>query len=77
MFRGEVGFFSTKMDRWEYLWNQNGILERVRSEQWTYFTYDALGHRQTKLGDATLRYSWNGNVPLREWQAVSAMRMVA
>ena len=71
-FRGKAGFFSTKKDRWEYHWNQNGMLEGVRSPhrygQWTRFTYDALGRRLTKLGDATFHYLWNGNVPLHEWR---------
>ena len=71
-FRGKAGFFSAKKDCWEYSWNQNGMLERVRSPhrygQWTSFTYDALGRRLTKLGDATSHYLWNGNVPLHEWR---------
>ena len=71
-FRGNAGFFGTKKDRWEYHWNQNGMLEGVRSPhrygQWTRFTYDALGRRLTKLGDATFHYLWNGNVPLHEWR---------
>ena len=71
-FRGNAGFFSAKKDRWEYRWNQNGMLEGVRSPhrygQWTRFTYDALGRRLTKLGDATSHYLWNGNVPLHEWR---------
>ena len=48
------------------------MLEGVRSPhrygQWTRFTYDALGRRLTKLGDATFHYLWNGNVPLHEWR---------
>ena len=71
-FRGKAGFFSTKKDRWEYRWNQNGMLEGVRSPHrygpWTRFTYDALGRRLRKLGDATFHYLWNGNVPLHEWR---------
>ena len=71
-FRGNAGFFSTKKDRWEYSWTQNGMLEGVLSPhrygQWTRFTYDALGRRLTKLGDATFHYLWNGNVPLHEWR---------
>ena len=71
-FRGNAGIFSAKKDRWEYRWTQNGMLEGVRSPhrygQWTCFTYDALGRRLTKLGDATFHYLWNGNVPLHEWQ---------
>ena len=71
-FRGNAGFFGTKKDRWEYRWTQNGMLEGVRSPhrygQWTRFTYDALGRRLTKLGDATFHYLWNGNVPLHEWR---------
>ena len=71
-FRGNAGFFGTKKDRWEYSWTQNGMLEGVRSPhrygQWTRFTYDALGRRLTKLGDATFHYLWNGNVPLHEWR---------
>ena len=71
-FRGKAGFFSTKKDRWEYSWNQNGTLKGVfaphRYGQWTRFTYDALGRRLTKLGDATFHYLWNGNVPLHEWR---------
>ena len=71
-FRGNAGIFGTKKDRWEYHWIQNGMLEGVRSPhrygQWTRFTYDALGRRLTKLGDATFHYLWNGNVPLHEWR---------
>ena len=71
-FRGNAGIFGTKKDRWEYHWTQNGMLEGVRSPhrygQWTRFTYDALGRRLTKLGDATFHYLWNGNVPLHEWR---------
>lgn len=71
-FRGKSGFFGTKKDRWEYSWNQNGTLKGVfaphRYGQWTSFTYDALGRRLTKLGDATFHYLWNGNIPLHEWQ---------
>lgn len=71
-FRGKPGFFGTKKDRWEYSWNQNGTLKGVfaphRHGHWTSFTYDALGRRLTKLGDATFRYLWNGNVPLHEWR---------
>ena len=71
-FRGNAGFFGTKKDRWKYCWTQNGMLEGVRSPhrygQWTRFTYDALGRRLTKLGDATSHYLWNGNVPLHEWR---------
>ena len=71
-FRGNAGFFGTKKDRWEYRWTQNGMLEGVRSPhrygQWTRFTYDALGRRLTKLGDATFHYLWNGNVLLHEWR---------
>ena len=71
-FRGNTGIFSAKKDRWEYSWTQNGMLEGVRSPhrygQWTRFTYDALGRRLTKLGDATFHYLWNGNVPLHEWR---------
>lgn len=71
-FRGNAGIFSAKKDRWEYSWTQNGMLEGVRSPhrygQWTRFTYDALGRRLTKLGDATFHYLWNGNVPLHEWR---------
>ena len=71
-FRGKSGFFSAKKDRWEYRWTQIGMLEGVRSPhrygQWTRFTYDALGRRLTKLGDATFHYLWNGNVPLHEWR---------
>ena len=71
-FRGNAGFFSAKKDRWEYRWNQNGMLEGVRSPhrygQWTRFTYDALGRRLTKFGDVTSHYLWNGNVPLHEWR---------
>ena len=71
-FRGNAGFFGTKKDRWEYSWTQAGMLEGVRSPhrygQWTRFTYDALGRRLTKLGDATFHYLWNGNVPLHEWR---------
>ena len=71
-FRGKSGFFSAKKDRWEYRWTQTGMLEGVRSPhrygQWTRFTYDALGRRLTKLGDATFHYLWNGNVPLHEWR---------
>ena len=71
-FRGNAGIFGTKKDRWEYHWTQNGMLEGVRSPhrygQWTSFTYDALGRRLTKLGDATFHYLWNGNVPLHEWR---------
>lgn len=71
-FRGKAGIFGTKKDRWEYSWNQNGTLKGVfaphRRGHWTSFTYDALGRRLTKLGDATFRYLWNGNVPLHEWR---------
>ena len=71
-FRGNAGFFGTKKDRWKYSWTQAGVLEGVRSPhrygQWTRFTYDALGRRLTKLGDATFHYLWNGNVPLHEWR---------
>ena len=71
-FRGKAGFFSAKKDCWEYSWNQNGTLKGVfaphRHGHWTSFTYDALGRRLTKLGDATFHYLWNGNVPLHEWQ---------
>lgn len=48
------------------------MLEGARSpqcyRQWTRFTYDALARPLTRLGDATLRYLWNGNVPLHEWR---------
>ena len=71
-FRGKAGFSGAKKDRWEYSWTQNGMLEGVLSPhrygQWTRFTYDALGRRLTKLGDATFHYQWNGNVPLHEWR---------
>ena len=71
-FRGKEGLFGTKKDRWEYGWIQNGMLEGVRLPhrygQWTRFTYDALGHRLTEFEDSTLRYLWNGNVPLHEWR---------
>ena len=71
-FRGNAGIFGTKKDRWEYRWTQTEMLEGVRSPhrygQWTRFTYDALGRRLTKLGDATFHYLWNGNVPLHEWR---------
>ena len=71
-FRGKAGIFGTKKDRWEYSWNQNGTLKGVfaphRRGHWTRFTYNALGRRLTKLGDASFHYLWNGNVPLHEWR---------
>ncbi|MCG8696955.1 MAG: DUF6531 domain-containing protein, partial [Bacteroidales bacterium] len=57
-------------EKWEYRWNQSGMLEEVKRPDRTIvrFTYDALGRRITKTADGhTTHFVWDGNVPLHEW----------
>ena len=70
-YKGSGKWWDTKRERWRYEWKQNGTLKAVKSPHrtnWVEFTYDALGRRLRKLGDATFHYLWNGNVPLHEWR---------
>ncbi|RQO73955.1 hypothetical protein DBR43_00675 [Pedobacter sp. KBW06] len=58
-------------DRWEFHWNQAGMLERVLRPDGdeVSFWYDALGRRIRKQYRKTItNYVWDGNKPLHEWK---------
>ena len=55
---------------WAYEWQGNGMLRRVKRPdgETVEFEYDPLGRRISKTYKGkTIRWVWDGNVPLHEW----------
>ncbi|MEM6628756.1 MAG: RHS repeat-associated core domain-containing protein [Bacteroidota bacterium] len=56
---------------WKYSWYASGLLKEVidPNDERTRFTYDVLGRRISKShGECTLRWVWDNNLPLHEWE---------
>jgi len=65
------GLLARKKDKWQYEWNDAGMLENVirPDGEIVSFEYDALGRRLRKTFKYTsTNWLWDGNVPLHEWK---------